>query len=43
VKLTALGFTVKEMIGGIEYWEHDGYPLQKEGEPRVALTTPVLG
>jgi rhodanese-related sulfurtransferase len=43
VKLAALGFTVKEMIGGIEYWEDEGYPLQKEGEPPVALTTPVLG
>ena len=43
VKLTALGFTVREMIGGIEYWEHDGYPLQREGEPRVALTTQYWG
>lgn len=26
-KLTQLGYAVKEMIGGIEYWEHEGYPL----------------
>lgn len=27
LKLTQLGYAVKEMIGGIEYWEHEGYPL----------------
>lgn len=26
-KLTALGFRVKEMIGGLEWWQRDGYPL----------------
>ena len=28
-KLSELGFRVKEMIGGIEYWRHEG--LQVEG------------
>jgi rhodanese-related sulfurtransferase len=27
LKLAALGFTVKEMIGGFEYWQRDGYPV----------------
>jgi rhodanese-related sulfurtransferase len=43
VKLASLGFTVKEMIGGIEYWNEEGYPLQKVGEPEVALSAPVVG
>ena len=43
VKLISLGFTVKEMIGGIEYWNEEGYPLQKAGEPKVSLNVPVLG
>jgi rhodanese-related sulfurtransferase len=28
VRLAALGFRVKEMIGGIEYWQREGYPTQ---------------
>ena len=28
-KLSELGFAVKEMIGGIEYWEKEGYPTDK--------------
>lgn len=27
-KLAALGFRVKEMLGGIEYWEKEGNPLE---------------
>lgn len=27
LKLAQLGYRVKEMIGGIEYWEREGYPL----------------
>lgn len=27
-KLAALGFSVKEMIGGIEYWRHEGCPVE---------------
>jgi rhodanese-related sulfurtransferase len=29
LKLSRLGFAVKEMIGGIEYWEKEGYPIAK--------------
>jgi len=28
VRLAALGFRVKEMIGGIEYWQKEGYPTE---------------
>ncbi len=27
VKLSGLGFSVKEMIGGITYWKEEGYPV----------------
>ncbi|GAA4684329.1 hypothetical protein GCM10023347_44230 [Streptomyces chumphonensis] len=30
-KLAALGFRVKEMIGGVEYWKRGGYPTQGDG------------
>ena len=29
LKLSRLGFAVKEMIGGIEYWEKEGYLLDR--------------
>lgn len=32
LKLTQLGYAVKEMIGGIEYWEGEGYPTASAGE-----------
>ena len=28
VELTRLGFRVKEMIGGIEYWVREGHPVE---------------
>jgi rhodanese-related sulfurtransferase len=32
MKLSALGFTVKEMIGGMEYWEErERYPIERGG------------
>ena len=27
-RLSALGFQVKEMIGGLEYWRHEGYVVE---------------
>ncbi|MER6597615.1 rhodanese-like domain-containing protein [Streptomyces parvus] len=27
-KLAVLGFRVKEMIGGFEYWKRDGFPVE---------------
>ena len=38
VRLSALGFQVKEMIGGIEYWRREGGPVEGtlgEGAPLV--------
>ena len=32
LRLAELGYAVKEMIGGIEYWEREGYPLVKDGD-----------
>ena len=31
LKLAQLGYAVKEMIGGIEYWEREGYPFTAGG------------
>jgi rhodanese-related sulfurtransferase len=28
LRLTALGFQVKEMIGGLEYWRHEELPIE---------------
>ncbi|HEX5613833.1 MAG TPA: rhodanese-like domain-containing protein [Acidimicrobiia bacterium] len=32
-KLAALGFPVKELIGGVEYWQRYGYPLELTPPP----------
>ncbi len=29
IQLSALGYAVKEMIGGIEYWQKEGYPVEQ--------------
>ncbi len=36
-RFAALGFRVKEMIGGIEYWQKEGYPT--EGSKATAKMT----
>lgn len=36
IKLTALGFRVKEMIGGFDWWMRDGNPVTR-GEERGSL------
>lgn len=28
LRLSALGYRVKEMIGGLEYWRHEGYAVE---------------
>jgi rhodanese-related sulfurtransferase len=35
LKLSELGFIVKELIGGIEWWKRDGYPTE---DATVALS-----
>ena len=32
-KLAALGFTVKEMLGGLDFWLRDGHPVATGSEP----------
>ena len=32
-KLAALGFTVKEMLGGLDFWVRDGQPVATGAEP----------
>lgn len=43
--LAELGFRVKEMIGGIEYWIREGFPVETdagvERRPRDPLTGPI--
>lgn len=43
--LALLGYRVKEMIGGIEYWIREGFPVQTAAGPRRdapdPLTAPV--
>ena len=33
VRLAKLGLPVKEMIGGIEYWRREGYPMESGSDP----------
>lgn len=35
--LTKLGFRVKELIGGIEWWKKEGYPTSKVSEPAITV------
>lgn len=39
LRLSALGFRVKEMIGGLEYWRREGYPV--DGTLGAAAPMPV--
>ncbi|MBB5205420.1 rhodanese-related sulfurtransferase [Inhella inkyongensis] len=32
-KLAALGFLVKEMLGGLDFWKRDGHPLATGTQP----------
>jgi rhodanese-related sulfurtransferase len=38
LKLAELDFQVKELIGGIEWWKRDGYPVTRES---IAIRTSV--
>ena len=31
LKLSQLGFKVKELIGGLQWWKSEGYPVEGEG------------
>ncbi|MEW2356068.1 rhodanese-like domain-containing protein [Spirillospora sp. NPDC029432] len=47
LEFARLGYAVKEMIGGFEYWAREGYPVERDGavERRSPdpLTAPVSG
>lgn len=36
--MAQLGFRVKELIGGLDWWKRDGHPLASEAEPGVVLS-----
>lgn len=41
LKMTKLGFRVKELIGGLDWWKRDGY--RTEGENATVATNPSCG
>ncbi|MEV0613745.1 rhodanese-like domain-containing protein [Nonomuraea sp. NPDC050404] len=47
LEFAKLGYRVKEMIGGFEYWAREGLPVETAGgvtrRPPDALTAPVSG
>ena len=39
LKLSQLGFTVRELLGGLDWWKRDGYATDgKEGKPGKRVT-----
>lgn len=40
-KLAKLGFQVKELIGGIDWWQRDGYAITMGDELGVLLASPI--
>ncbi|RAA51893.1 sulfurtransferase, partial [Burkholderia multivorans] len=45
LEFAKLGFEVREMIGGFEYWAREGFPVERDGgvftNAPDALTAPV--
>jgi rhodanese-related sulfurtransferase len=41
--LAELGFRVKEMIGGIEYWIREGFPFETDAGPARNARDPLTG
>jgi rhodanese-related sulfurtransferase len=41
--LAELGFRVKEMIGGIEYWIREGFPVETDSGVERRLRDPLTG
>lgn len=40
LRLAVLGFGVKELIGGIEYWKREGYPVERTSDGSGAALYP---
>ena len=38
-KLASLGFKVKELLGGLDFWGRDGHPLAVGAEPGALVNT----
>lgn len=36
LNMAKLGFTVKELIGGLDWWKRDGYPTDSDGPAAAA-------
>lgn len=41
--LAELGFRVKEMIGGVEYWIREGFPVETDAGPVRKARDPLTG
>lgn len=40
LNMAKLGFNVKELIGGLDWWKRDGHPTEGESRARVAAEPP---
>jgi rhodanese-related sulfurtransferase len=41
LEFAKLGYQVKEMIGGFEYWAREGYPVEDEHGPVIRAKDPL--
>lgn len=41
-KLASLGFKVKELLGGLDFWRRDGHPLAIGAEPGTLIDTAAV-
>jgi rhodanese-related sulfurtransferase len=38
IKMLKLGFRVKELIGGIDWWKRDNYPTHKQATSEISIS-----
>lgn len=43
VEFARIGYQVREMIGGFEYWAREGYPVVNEEGPLPRILDPLVG
>ncbi|MBM7772299.1 rhodanese-related sulfurtransferase [Actinokineospora baliensis] len=43
LEFAKLGYSVREMLGGFEYWAREGFPVEGRSVPVDPLTTVVTG